>query len=395
MKEVVDYIKENWKNTIRQPHSGVPFPFTSPSKDAVYLDFFYWDTYFTNVGLLIDGLVDQVKNNIDNVSYFINSMGYMPNSNGLLNRTQPPFYSRMVKDYYDFKKDKGIIKTYMPYLLKEYDFWMTRRVDQFGMNIYKADNIMQRDLDNHYFGLSPRVSVYSDDKEMQNLIAKDLIAIAESGLDFNMRFRTKTNRVAIHEFLQLDINCLLYDVEKNIAYMAKEIDDKELEVKFTKAAEERKANINKWFLSPEGIYLDYNFVEKRFSDVVSAVSLYPYIFGISDDKEGCKKVYDLLEVPFGVTVCAYREDDLFYQWDYPIMWGEFSYLTYIGLTNVGLNKEAERVKTKFVEVVDKNFKETGAIYEKYDGLTGEVSNREYVSTDMMGWTAAAYRFFTK
>jgi len=396
MKEVVKYIKENWKNTIRNPQGGVPFPFTSPSKDSCFLDFFYWDTYFTNIGLLIDGLDYQVKNNIDNVAFYINTMGYMPNASGILNRTQPPFFSRMIKDYYEYKKDTNVIKEYLPYLLKEYNFWMTRRIDKFGLNVFKADeNLMQRDLDVHYEGLCGRVQEFSDDKERRNLIAKDAIAIAESGLDFNMRFRTKTNKVAIHEFLQLDINCLLYDVERNISYFYSEICDKRNAKKFSKIADKRKAKINKYFLSPSGIYLDYNFVENRFSDIVSAVSLYPYIFGVSDDKENCKKVFDMLELPYGVTVCANREDTVFFQWDYPTMWGEFTYLTYIGLKRLGLDEEAERISKKFVKVVDTNFKETGKIYEKYDGLTGKVTNKEYAAPDMMGWTAAAYRYFTK
>ena len=53
---------------------------------------YYWDVYFTNLGLLEDGLMEQVENNLENIAYFINELGFMPNSNLILDRSQPPFF---------------------------------------------------------------------------------------------------------------------------------------------------------------------------------------------------------------------------------------------------------------------------------------------------------------
>lgn len=51
------------------------------------------------------------------------------------------------------------------------------------------------------------------------------------------------------------------------------------------------------------------------SEILSAVSLYPYAFGVSDDKAGALKVLKRIELENDVSACEKREDDLFYQWD--------------------------------------------------------------------------------
>ena len=65
----------------------VPKPYVSPSMDGMYTDLYYWDVYFINLGLMIDGYDKQVENNLDNMAYFIDTLGYMPNSNLLNDRS--------------------------------------------------------------------------------------------------------------------------------------------------------------------------------------------------------------------------------------------------------------------------------------------------------------------
>ena len=56
---------------------ALPKPFSTPSIELLFEDFYYWDTYFINLGLLTDGFVEQAKNNLDNIAYFIRHMGYI------------------------------------------------------------------------------------------------------------------------------------------------------------------------------------------------------------------------------------------------------------------------------------------------------------------------------
>lgn len=94
----------------------------------------------------------------------------------------------------------------------------------------------------------------------------------------------------------------------------------------------------------KGIYLDYDFASEKKSEVISAASFYPYAFGISSDKIGCKKVLEKLELPFGLAACEYRgENEKYWQWDYPSMWPTNVYFAYLALKNCGLRDDAERV----------------------------------------------------
>ena len=107
MQEIIDYIKNNIDKTIKEPNNEVPYPYSSPCMKDIYTDLFYWDTYFINIGLMILGRGEQVKNNLDNIAYFINKLGYMPNASSLLNRSQPPFFTRGVYEYWKYTGDNN------------------------------------------------------------------------------------------------------------------------------------------------------------------------------------------------------------------------------------------------------------------------------------------------
>ena len=99
------YLNENIDKTVKTTKEscdtliGLPFPYTTPCAEDSFQEMYYWDTYFTNAGLLLLGRTDIVKNNIENMFYLVNKYGFMPNGNRTyyLNRSQPPFLSEMVK----------------------------------------------------------------------------------------------------------------------------------------------------------------------------------------------------------------------------------------------------------------------------------------------------------
>lgn len=68
---------------------------------------YYWDTYFTNIGLLLSGKVEQAINNTENIAYLIERYGKMPNGSRTfyLNRSQPPFFSQAVRDIFEVTGD--------------------------------------------------------------------------------------------------------------------------------------------------------------------------------------------------------------------------------------------------------------------------------------------------
>ena len=397
MREVRKYILDNWNKTFHDPSEMrseiiVPKPYVSPSLGGMYIDLYYWDVYFINLGLMIDGHDEQVENNLDNMAYFIDVLGYMPNANTLADRSQPPLFCSAVYDYYVHKGDEAIIKKYMPYIIKEYDFWQTKRKAKFGLNNFSTNADEALKIIN-YEGLSDRVMEKSDTREGQLIIAQDIMAIAESGLDFNMRFRTERSKIDASSFVHLDLNCFLYEMECKAAKMLEIIG--ESPEPFLSNAAERKARIQQYFYDEkQGIYLDYNFVDDKFSEIVSAISAYPYAFGISSDAEGMKKVLKTLEYPYGVTPTPDRGEDVYYQWDYPCAWPAATCLIYQALKSLGMDEDAKRIAKKYNDTVDRNFVKTGRLWEKYDAVNGEIGqSAEYDTPEMMGWTAGVYVYF--
>ncbi len=137
MKEINEYIKSSWHKTIRKPTANILFPYTSPSIEEMFLDFYYWDAYFINKALYLDGYAGQAENNLDNIAHFIEKkIGFMPNVNTLTNRSQPPLFTKTVYELYEYKKDVAVIRKYLPTILKEYDFWMTKHILPCGLNTY-------------------------------------------------------------------------------------------------------------------------------------------------------------------------------------------------------------------------------------------------------------------
>ena len=86
-------------------------------------EMYYWDTYFTNVGLLAMGNISQAKNNTDNIRFLINKYGYMPNGNRtfFLGATQPPFYFKMVEEIFEQTGDRIWLSESCAAIAKEYE----------------------------------------------------------------------------------------------------------------------------------------------------------------------------------------------------------------------------------------------------------------------------------
>jgi alpha,alpha-trehalase len=397
MKEVREYILQNWTKTFHDPSEmrgdfKVPKPYISPSIGGIYTDLYYWDVYFINLGLMEDGFDEQVENNLDNMAYFIDTLGFMPNANNLTDRSQPPLFCSAVYDYYVHKGEERIIRKYMPYIVKEYDFWQTYRKTKFGLHNFFTNGTEEWKMAN-YRGLHERVFETRETKEEQLALAEDIMAIAESGLDFNMRFRTKRSKIDASAFIHLDLNCFLYEMETKAAKMLEIIG--ESPEPFKTNAQERKALMEEYLYDKEqGLYLDRNVVDGGFSEIVSAVSVYPYAYGISTDQAGLKKVVSGIETEKGITVTPNRGKDVYYQWDYPCMWPAATCIIYKAFKTLGMYEDAKRIATKYNTVVDENFVKTGRIWEKYDAVTGGIGySNEYETPEMMGWTAGVYVYF--
>lgn len=399
--EVKKYISEHWNATICESRKNsfikLPKPYSTPcAADRVFANFYYWDTYFANIGLMLDGRVEQVENNLDVMAFFIDKLGYVPNADTLINRTQPPLFTRGVYDLYQFTKDKKIIEKYLPRLEKEMFFFEQDRMTSCGLNAYRH-NATKTYLLEFYDKMQQRLGLEKERDVDKIALSGSLLSIAESGWDFNPRFMTEQSRFAANEFAHLDLNCLLYDAENKIAEMASILGNQEMAVRFRGKAQIRQNLINTYMRDKKsGIYYDYNFVTGSHSKVVSCASLYPYALGISPDSLGLSDVLNKLELPFGIASCEDVKGEERFQWGYPSMWPSNVYFAVTACMNTGEKQSAKRIAKKYTDCVEGCFLQTGKLWEKYDASVGVVSvTKEYKTPEMMGWTAGVYLYLCR
>jgi alpha,alpha-trehalase len=142
----VDHINRLWDILSRpadQPAAGssriaLPFPYVVPG--GRFREIFYWDSYFTILGLSVSpGRLSLVQNMVDNFAYLIDTFGFIPNGNRtyFLSRSQPPFFACMVQLLADLDKNPSNIYTkYVTQLHEEYQFWMLGKDQLNEQNIF-------------------------------------------------------------------------------------------------------------------------------------------------------------------------------------------------------------------------------------------------------------------
>ncbi len=131
---VTEHIEKLWTVLARQPEPSknslieLPFPYIVPG--GRFREIYYWDSYFTMLGLQVSRRIEMINNMISNFSFLINSFGYIPNGNRtyFLGRSQPPFFSCMIQLLAQEKGEEILMKYLLP-LQKEYDFWMRGKED--------------------------------------------------------------------------------------------------------------------------------------------------------------------------------------------------------------------------------------------------------------------------
>ena len=394
-----EYIKENMPKTVREcetdsyPFFALPKPYNVPCASGMFQEMYYWDTYFINRGLILDGNVEQAKNNTENLIAMAERFGFVLNGNRaeFLNNSQPPFLSQAVREIYEVTGDKLWLTRAMSAIENEYRFYTEKRGSEIGLSHYDAvmpisDEQKKRgaELLVERLGYTPAVS--EDD------LARGLFAVGESGWDINPRMSYRAYDYAVAE-----LNSLIYSIEDNMEFFSREL-GREDAVIWKKRKEERALLFRRYLKDDEGIFFDYDLKEGKRTTLFSAACYYPLYFGIAsvDEARAAVEKLTLLETEWG-TVTSVQVDDIpgTFQWGYPNGWPPMQQIIVGGLLRYGYVDDAKRIAKKFVRLIEKCFIETGHLWEKYDVVNGSADAlAEYETPAMLGWTYGTYRVFT-
>jgi alpha,alpha-trehalase len=411
-KTAEQHINELWDVLMRKPEleksSIIPLPFPYIVPGGRFREIYYWDSYFTMLGLRVSGRTDVIKNMINNFSFLIDTIGFIPNGNRtyFTTRSQPPFFSLMIKLLSELEGEEVLLK-YLPQLEKEYSFWM-RGADALpneGGAVHRVVKGEEGSLLNRYWDNTdtPRPESFKEDVELShhskqnsNELYRHLRAAAESGWDFSTRwFKDVTDFATIHttDIIPVDLNCLLTHLEEVLskAYSLKK--DHSKSIYYSACANNRKAAIQKkCWNEAAGFYFDFDFVKGEQKEHRTLAALFPLFFKIASPAQAkgvAKPIEEQFLKPGGVTTTLTHSGQ---QWDAPNGWAPLQWICYRGLLNYGFTDLAGRIRKAWLHSNETVFLKTGKMTEKYDvwNSDAEASGGEYPNQDGFGWTNGVY-----
>ncbi|MGD0584057.1 MAG: alpha,alpha-trehalase TreF [Bacteroidales bacterium] len=412
--EIDQHIFNLWNNLKREPDQlqpGTLIPLRHPYlvPGGRFREIYYWDTYFTMLGLQADGQDGMIRNMINNFSDLIDQYGFVPNGNRTyyLSRSQPPFYALMIELLSDSEGDH-VFTEYLKYMIKEYDFWMkgSEELDEKNSAIRHVVLLKGGETLNRYYdnGNTPRAEMYRADVETASLakdrtneeVFRDLRSAAESGWDFSSRWlanKIDLCTVETTSIIPVDLNSLLYNLELTIA-KALELCGDPLKAKgFKDKSEKRRNALVKYCWNKEkGFFMDYNFRRKRQTDIFSLAGAFPLFFRIATREQAllaAGKIKNSFLKQGGVVSTLHKTTQ---QWDYPNGWAPLQWITIAGLRNYGENELAGKIKARWLALNELIYKKTHRMLEKYD-VVGfqETGGGEYPGQDGFGWTNGVYK----
>ncbi|RYY57767.1 MAG: alpha,alpha-trehalase TreF [Chitinophagaceae bacterium] len=403
---VREHIEALWDKLVRPQSDGTGSKLALPYKFVVpggrFGEMYYWDTYFTMLGLQVSGRRDVLQGIVDNFSHLIDSVGYIPNGtrNYFIGRSQPPYFSLMLRLLADETGDISL-RRYLPQLEKEYQFWM-KGVGEMGPDDRAALHVVRMEngeLLNRYKDENdtPRPESYREDVEMaqgrdERQVYRDLRAGAESGWDFSSRwFRDGKSFDTIHttEIIPVDLNCLLWHLEQTLSDTFGLAGNAQEKARYEVLAANRRDAINRYLWDElKGFYFDYDFVAGAGTGALTIAAATPLYFGLAT-AEQAKLVSMVIEERFlvdgGVLTTLEQSGQ---QWDAPNGWAPLQWITIRGLDRYGFTGLAAEIAHRWIRLNTQVFERTGKLMEKYNVVNAslDAGGGEYEGQDGFGWT---------
>jgi alpha,alpha-trehalase len=407
-EDVCTHITSLWPVLTRQPDRPVagssllPLPHRYVVPGGRFQEIYYWDSYFTMLGLEGPEQRGLAADMLANFAHLIDTYGHIPNGNRTyyLSRSQPPFFAAMVARAAAREGD-AVYARYLPQLLREHQFWMEgaerlapgsahRRVVRLRNGV-----VLNRYWDDRS---TPREEAYREDietavksKRPAAEVYRNLRATAESGWDFSSRWLADghtLSTIRTIDLLPVDLNSLLYELERVISQGHAAKQDAAGAQRWAELAKQRAQAIRAVFWNEKRhMFTDYLWREEKLATPVTLAGLYPLYFGVAETEQAHQTAAALrlsLLRPEGVVPAAVVSGE---QWDAPNGWAPLVWLTIEGLRRYGEHELAEAIALGWRRENVEVFKRTGKLTEKYD-VTGEDDARggEYPNQDGFGWT---------
>ena len=381
----------------------LPNPYVVPG--GRFREVYYWDSYFTLLGLVESGRLDLVESVLDNFAHLIETVGHVPNGNRTyyLGRSQPPFFAAMVGLYASATDSTNALR-YLDALEAEHAFWMdgADRL-QPGEAHRRAVRLANGAVLNRYWDDTPeaRPESYREDTELAERLPagqreafyRNVRAAAESGWDFSSRWMRDPSDLRTLEttaLVPVDLNSLLAHAERTIARLHALGGDAQASAAWAARADARRdALLAAAYDADAGAFFDVRWqTGERVTDRPTLAMAAPLYFGLATPAQG-RAVASTLERDFlrdgGLVTTQIASGQ---QWDAPNGWPPLQWLGAEGARRYGRADLADAVRDRWLALNRRVYQATGKMTEKYDvvDLTRPAGGGEYPNQDGFGWT---------
>ena len=408
-----EYIGRMWTVLQRQPDTVQSFssllplryPYVVPG--GRFSEIYYWDSYFTMLGLEQDGRHDLATDMIRNMASLIDRYGHIPNGNRTyyLSRSEPPFFACMI-DLMAARDGPQAYLTYLPELAAEYRYWMqgedglapggahrhvVRLADGTVMNRYWDDRDVPRDE-----SYAQDVATAATSGRPPAEIYRELRAGGETGWDFSSRWLADGHTlgtIRVTRMLPVDLNSLVAHMEQTLAYAYALKGATRQSEYFQKRAAARIVAIRRLMWDEaDGVFTDYLWTTSQQTGTVTAVTAVPLFLGMATEAQAARvagTIRSRLLRPGGMTTSLDANGQ---QWDGPNGWAPMQWMAVAGLRTYGENVLAADIASRWIERQVAAYSRSGVLLEKYnvrDNRTpadGGGGGGEYPLQVGFGWT---------
>ncbi len=391
--------------TTVDPHGSLlplPHPYVVPG--GRFREVYYWDSYFTLLGLASSHRWQQVRDMVDNFAWQLDQYGHIPNGNRsyYLSRSQPPFFSLMVELLASHEGDDAY-RRYLPQLRIEHAFWMHGAEDLApGQARERVVRLADGQLLNRYWDARavPRTESWTDDlataaqasQRAPSQVYRDLRAGAESGWDFSSRWLddpAQLSSIRTTSIVPVDLNSLLFQLEQTLARASTASGARDDARRFQQLAASRRAAINtQLWDARQGYYVDRDLDSGQQRPALTAAALFPLWLKIADAAQA-QRTADAVQAGLlrsgGLLT---TQHDTGQQWDAPNGWAPLQWVAVDGLQQYGQQALARTLGVRFLHTVQSVYDRDGKLVEKYvvDGSASGGGGGEYPLQDGFGWS---------
>ena len=391
-----EFVASNWESLLRL-HSksergstliAVPYPYVVPG--GRFDELFYWDSFFTGLGMLRHGHLKLYRGMVDDLIVLQRRFGHIPNGNRtyLTSRSQPPLLAAMVRSL----GQAGVeTDAYLPALLREHTYWTSgERVAAVVDGVVLSRYWDERD--------TPRPEAFVEDRlcaaraRDQPVVYRHLRAGAASGWDFSSRWCDDPADLATIEttdVIPVDLNALLFQLERTIAALYRSCRDASTADQFEGSASARALVLQTrcwdqqagWFFD-----LDRGTGARRPSFALSGMVPLAVQAALPEQANIARRtLIERFLAPGGLRSTTVVSGQ---QWDAPNGWAPLHWWAVTGLRAYGFSSEADEVSRRWLMTCRQRFLVDGTLLEKYnvEDPSEEPGGGEYVVQEGFGWT---------